>query len=977
MRKILLLLVLLLQISVAWAIPAHRGTFKHTQHDGSVLTLRLMGDEHMHYYMNVADQSKMYKGEDGDYYQLSEESYASMQEKARVRRHNANARRKVRMRGAQRVGEVNGNMRGKKNGLIILVNYKDVKFKAGHTQAVFDDMFNKEGYNEMGHIGSVRDYFLDQSYGALDITFDVVGPVQLAQNMAYYGGNNKTGDDKNPGGMVAEACKALEGQLDFSKYDWDGDGEVDQVFVIYAGYGENYDGVDENTIWPHEWTLDEAYSMGESSSKALKIGETTINTYACSCELNYYDDILSGIGTACHEFSHCLGFPDTYDVNYDSDGAQEGQGMSFYDTMCSGSYNGPNYNGEVPSGYTAYERWMAGWLTPTELTSSCFISNMSDIGDASCAYIIYNNNNKNEYFLIENRQSTRWNSYYMDVTAGHGLLVTHVDYNATAWETNQVNITYSHQRMTYVPADKNYSETYLSDITGDFFGGEGMVTSFNPSNYSSCGGKWFTRDTNGTYYSSHYLSDIKEDANGQISFTFDEGGDTGDRYTISYNAGTGSCATVSWTQTSSSIEATTLPTATIGDDSWTFAGWAEQSIAETGTQPKMYKAGEVYKPTADITLYAVYRKDDGSTTGQYVLDYANEPNLSKSGSWGQYGTAYNYTATDGSVWVVKAFRNTGMQINKGKNASIKVPECPGPISTIVITDDKAKVLSFSDTDYKGTNYPTVIASSLASTTATINLSGKNATTGYIYTTDGATVIKKIEVNYGADKYLWNTNPAICVGEISISQYGYSTFSLPCSYTLPANLRGAYVKAQEAFEGGVSLQVNFVYEGGDVVPAGEALLIEGEEGVYPVYASSTSAPGASATENDLCADYMVHEGKYLTTLWGTSDFDEDVYYYKLTTKNGANFGWYWGADEGAPFLMSRADRAYLAIERDKAVRIKSFAVDGLVHGQASDADAISEIQSSSSTMLFDLSGRQINRSEDMKGVYIKNGRKFVK
>lgn len=121
-------------------------------------------------------------------------------------------------------------------------------------QKAFDRFFNEEGYNENGNAGSVRDYFLKQSYGKLEINFDVVGPYTCNGSIAHYGGADEDSHDVRPTEMVMEAIDAAAKEIDFTPYDWDNDGEVDQIFLICAGYDEA-EGADSKYIWPHEWAL--------------------------------------------------------------------------------------------------------------------------------------------------------------------------------------------------------------------------------------------------------------------------------------------------------------------------------------------------------------------------------------------------------------------------------------------------------------------------------------------------------------------------------------------------------------------------------------------------------------------------------------------------------------------------------------------------------------------------------------------------
>lgn len=168
-------------------------------------------------------------------------------------------------------------------------------------------MMNKEGYDYMGAIGSARDYFISQSGGLFQPTFDVVGPITLDNTMAYYGANDYSGQDVRPDEMVIDACKKAESMVDFTIYDRDNDGFVDLVYVIYAGYGESsdIDGSLEDAIWPHAWYI------YQGAQKRVSVDGKYLDAYACSAELlGNSGTTRDGIGTFCHEYSHTLGLPD-------------------------------------------------------------------------------------------------------------------------------------------------------------------------------------------------------------------------------------------------------------------------------------------------------------------------------------------------------------------------------------------------------------------------------------------------------------------------------------------------------------------------------------------------------------------------------------------------------------------------------------------------------------------------------------------
>lgn len=399
---------------------------------------------------------------------------------------------------------------GSKKGLVILAQFTDQKFWKSTAKSDYEAMLNQDGYNKDGSIGSVHEYFYDQSNGKFDLTFDIVGPVTLSQASSYYG---KDGD-ANAGKMIVEACKLAQAQgIDFSIYDWDGNKEVDQVFVIYAGEGEATGGKPE-TVWPHEHNL---AARGESfSANGVKV-----NTYACSNEFAYiYQGASSlkrrfymGIGVFCHEFTHCLGIMDHYDTKGD------GYGMGTWDVMSSGSYNGNPTNttipaaferslGYIPAGYTSFERYSCGWTDYKILGSEpVHVRNMKPLGEGGEAYAIYNPANANEFIALENRGNTKWDSKL----AATGLLATHIDYNELYWSYNVINSSAEdHPHVSIIPADGNISTNDENgDVYPNFYGINSLSTKSN---------KYFSFYTRNSL--NAVIKNIVRNADGTINFDY-------------------------------------------------------------------------------------------------------------------------------------------------------------------------------------------------------------------------------------------------------------------------------------------------------------------------------------------------------------------------------------------------------------------------------------------------------------------------
>ena len=542
MRKIITLFASVMLATSSFAIPAMRlwRTFK--QVDGTVLKVMTVGDEHFNYALTEdgipvlsLDGSYYYARIDNDRLVASSVlAHAKALRKGREEQVAA-ALRQVRKLEAKKQEEAGAKpfglgfgdtWEGKKKGLVILVEFEDMAFKdpknvltlkprEDDVKSLYENMLNKAGYtNNNGAIGSVHDYFLDQSNGKFDLTFDVVGPVKLKHPYKFYGERTARQNDANATQMIVDACNAIKDKVDFGDYDWDGDGEVEQVYVIYAGEGEASGG-DANTIWPHK------YSLTDAGLHALTFNGKTVNTYACSneivrAELNGKGRVFySGIGTICHEFSHCLGLPDFYDTR---GGNNIGSGR--YDLMCSGSYNGgPEsitnaYNGTgigtVPAGYDAYEKAYMGWLKPVTLGDKAVeVKSMKGLSEGGDAYFLYNPDNKDEYYILENRTPHRWDSEL----PGHGLMVFHVDFEARSWQMNNLNAASAqrHPRFTIVPAD--------AQLDNDTQNSDPFPTGLNSSLTS-------TSDPRLSFYTNYKVSgqagirQITRNGDNTISFSF-------------------------------------------------------------------------------------------------------------------------------------------------------------------------------------------------------------------------------------------------------------------------------------------------------------------------------------------------------------------------------------------------------------------------------------------------------------------------
>ena len=518
MRRILTILSLIVVTVAVMAMPAKRGIKRTiTLPNGTEKTVTLVGDEHLHYFVDA--DGNAYTNTGGSFVKadINQLKKRGLERRKGAQRHRiARMSRLQKNASARRLARKASNFTGKKKGLIILVEFSDKSFMETNNKALYNRIANEKNFKHGDFIGSVSDYFYAQSYGTFELSFDIAGPVKLSKKQSYYGQNDSDGNDMHPGEMVIEALNAIKDTTDFAQYDWDGDKEVDQVYIIYAGRGEA-DGGADYVIWPHEYTLTEE-GMSEKGIKPQTFNGITIDTYACSNEIDENSQ-TAGIGNICHEFSHCLGYPDMYDTEY------QNSGMGYWDLMDAGAYNG---NGFCPPEYTSYERWVAGWKEPIELKNDTVITKMKAISENGDCFIMRNDNCDTEYYLLENRQFTGWDKEL----PGSGLLILHVDYYEDVWNDNSVNTTSGiydngkgHECMTWVAADnmKKYT-VYQGDRYYDLYD---MVTDTYPyekldsfSNRSKPAATVYHKNTDGSKYLNKKVTGIKQNADGTISFNF-------------------------------------------------------------------------------------------------------------------------------------------------------------------------------------------------------------------------------------------------------------------------------------------------------------------------------------------------------------------------------------------------------------------------------------------------------------------------
>ena len=477
MKKLLLSLCLMLTAVASWAVKAYPEPIVVTQSDGSQLTVIGYGDEDFHWYTSsdgvilsqigsdffvaAIDENGLMKATEQLAHDPNDRREAEKQLIAKQKPHraaffnHATTRKKAAMQRRIPIGTATPSYfphTGEPRAMVILVQFSDLSFVVKDPVASFNDYLNAEGRGQMPdrglyeylNYGSVQQYFTDMSDGLFRPKFDIFGPVTMPKEYGYYGKDEGSTKDKNLNELIKEACKAIDDEVDFSQYDSDGDGYVDLVYIIYAGYSQSMTGNPDNCIWPKS-----------GASNLGKYDGVNVSRYGVNNELNRTVDstptIINGIGLFCHEFSHTLGLPDIYPTNSAAQ-AVDNQALEYWDLMDNGEYTDLGY---VPTPYTPWEKEVMGWAEIEELTDTAQITLTED------KYYKITSETNGEYLILQNFQNKRWAQRVVSTAIKcHGMLVYRIDYtNDKNVERKTVNLndypnnTAGKPGITLAPAD--------------------------------------------------------------------------------------------------------------------------------------------------------------------------------------------------------------------------------------------------------------------------------------------------------------------------------------------------------------------------------------------------------------------------------------------------------------------------------------------------------------------------------------------
>ncbi len=497
-RLITFIAFFLVAFSVVLASRMMPGVFTVRQSDGSVLQVRAFGDEHFNYYETTDGVLLVLEGKDyfvarvaltgerladgtmacgGELISTgvlahealsrtaAEKAAADVQDRVFFKRMlpvHALSGRQLHDSALPNRTPASGQIlsdttffphSGSPKAVVILAEFSDSLFRIPDTKAAFEKYLNADSLfagngadaDMWLNYGSVKRYFKDMSFGQFTPQFDVYGPVNLGRPLATYGAGAAAYENSSL--LLTHAAAAADTLADFSEYDRNGDGFIDCLIILYAGYSSAISGNSSDCIHPKSGTISSSQTFdGKRIRRFAVCNELFGNPDYQAAQSSL---AIAPVGVFCHEFCHAMGLPDLYPTPGSEADITVNNNLEYWSLMDMGEYTN---NGFFPTELTAWERECFGWTIIDTLSSPADIT-LTTLSRGGKAYRIINDSSatQDEYFIIENIQKEGWNKYLL----GHGMTVMHVDYSPSYFSIGgcKVNSTPGHPRMTLRAAD--------------------------------------------------------------------------------------------------------------------------------------------------------------------------------------------------------------------------------------------------------------------------------------------------------------------------------------------------------------------------------------------------------------------------------------------------------------------------------------------------------------------------------------------
>ena len=423
------LCIIIVLAGTAFGVPANMKVCTFTQPDGTTFQAALCGDEFFSYHQTPEGRIIQQDKATGEWFYAEPKADGSLRKTAirvgsdvstsQLNREKTQWLNAAKSKVDRNILKVRGDFgrvnrvpaKGSIKGVLLMANFSDTLTQ--YSQSNFNNLMNENGYDYDGALGSVKDYYLEASYGQLSMQTDVYGWFKLSQSRAYYGRNGADDYDENPEQMVIDAIKAADATVNFADYDSDGDGWVDVFGVVHQGQGEEQTGASSDCIFSHRGSL----------GSPMTVDGVSIRDYYTVPE-RYYQS-LTTIGVFCHEIGHVFRLVDLYD--YDDSSV----GLGDWSIMAYGSWLGPDRNGAKPCHFDPWSKYMLKWIDPDVIYAPQNNNSLPAFDTHPNVLLIpVDSYQDGEYFLVANRYARATASAatgFEEYLPGSGAMILHVD----------------------------------------------------------------------------------------------------------------------------------------------------------------------------------------------------------------------------------------------------------------------------------------------------------------------------------------------------------------------------------------------------------------------------------------------------------------------------------------------------------------------------------------------------------------------